>query len=504
MMKRIQIRSVLRYQSTVVPNRLFKVSNSATKIKEDRIIPENIPKIEPKLNPPIFYYKNGYQYVEPYTKPIYTTVTKLNKKEPLTVLKFFENSFIAKNLEFYEKQINEKNLWILRPIYDVKSGKNKKIDLEECDIIEGPELFELELQVNDIIANYACIHELKVPRIDDIEIIHEDKDTLVVNKPAGIPVHPSGMAYKFNSLQFLLLLKKYGTSEINNFIDSETLEIKPNLWPCHRIDKDTTGVLIFAKTPQKNAEFNKIIESKNGVVKKYIALVNGNFGKKIRISKHPVINVDVAKRYENGGVGKAEYAKSEFQRIIYNEESDTSLVLCTIHTGRKHQLRQHLRNLDFHIVNDPLYGINGILKEPMFQIPKRQDFNKFRREYNLQLENRTKNWEIENQCSNCYHVTYNDPTANTEQSMYLHSWKYEYQPKGSDEPVWSFTAPFPKWVHNALPEDIREHLELYGKIPEKPVPEWKRVMVEEKEKKKAERKAKKERKMEKIKELKGL
>lgn len=454
MLKRLLIQCV-RNESTMIPNRLLKVAKTPRKIKDLEDIPDDLPRVSPQPNSPIFEVRDGYQLVSPYSKLTYSNVNRLKKKKPMTVMKLLETSFIGRNMKFYEKQIMDEQLWILRPRGKPLSlGKKKlrNVDYSNYETLKGPDLFELQLKENDVVVNHACVHELKIPHHPDLDIIYENKQVLVVNKPAGIPVHPSGSSYRFNTLQFLLTAKMHQVSDVHVLLDKETLEFQTKLWPCHRLDKDTSGVLIFAKNQNKCVEISKQIESKKGMTKRYLALVHGKFGPKQRIVKDPVVEVDLAKRYENGGIGKKIlYGKTTFKMIHYDEKSDTSLLDCHLFTGRRHQIRQHLRNLGFHIVNDPLYGINGILKNKMYHFPEKAEFLKLRREYELQLQDRTKNWTKESICSNCYHVTYIEPTNHLDQYMRLHSIEYTYHPKESVEPMWEFRTGLPQWAKSILP-----------------------------------------------------
>lgn len=456
----------IRRESSLVSDRLFKVVITPRKLQELEEIPDDLPRVTPQPNPPLFGIKDGYQSVAPYTKLTYTNVNRLKKKKPMTVMKLFETSFLGKNMDFYKKQIMDEQLWILRPTKDPLSSGKKKLrdaDYSDYETLKGSDLFELQLKENDVVVNHACIHELKVPDSPNLNIIYEDKSLLVVNKPAGIPVHPSGSSYKFNTLQYLLTVKMNPLFDPHDLIDKDTLEFRTSLWPCHRLDKDTSGVLIFAKNQNRCSELTKQIENKKGMTKRYLALVHGKFGPKMRIVKDPVVDVDLAKRYENGGIGrKILYGKTTFKMIHYDEKSDTSLLDCHLFTGRRHQIRQHLRNLGFHIVHDPLYGIEGILKERMFHYPEKAEFLKLRKKYELQLQNRVNFWEKESICSNCYHVTYNDPTNHLDKYMRLHSIEYTYQPKDSTEPVWKFKTPLPHWAEAILPANKAAEFILPG------------------------------------------
>lgn len=448
-----------RWNSSIIPNRLFE---AVKKSRNSKIvdIPDNLPIVSPQPNPPIFDCDGEYQLIKPYLKKTYSQIFKTNKNNsPLTVLDMFEKNFIGRNLDFYKKQINEEMLWVLRPNYKVSSYASvlKTKDFSEYEKIIGPELHELPLEVNDIVVNYACIHELKVSRFFKPEIIFEDKHTLVINKPVGIPVHPSGMAYRFNTLLYLLGEAGYGTKKITKIIDDDSLEIHHKIWPCHRLDKDTSGVLIFAKNPTKCSEISKILESRKGLTKKYIALVHGKFSG-VHTCKGPIVEVDPAKKYENGGIGKKiQFSKTNFEALHYDKKSDTTLIECKLFTGRKHQIRQHLRSIGFHIVNDPLYGINGILKKNMANFPVKKEFLEIRRQYEDQLQQRREKWEMESVCSYCSHITYNDPNSDKDETLRLHSIEYTYQPKTEEEPLWSYKSKLPNWALDILPANKNKY-----------------------------------------------
>lgn len=460
-MLRIPINSFVRFQSTAVPGRLFNVVESPQKIKEEQKIQisEDVPKVSPKPNPPIFEYVNGFQTIHPYEKIQYLTIEKLKKKKQTTILKFLDGSFIGQNIDFLKKQILDKKLWLLRrtaPFHkgELKNRRNINVnDPSKYELFNGRVLFEKILKKEDVIANYSCVHEIAIPELKNIDIIYEDKDLVVVNKPSGVPVHPSGNAYKFNTLQYYLALRQAeiegGSKE--SIIDKETLEFHTNIHPCHRIDKDTSGVIIFAKNTTKGGSIAREIEEKKGVIKRYVALVHGDFGKKQRISKQPVVGVDVCKRYESGGkCYKVEYGKTHFIPIHYDSVSNTTLIQADLYTGRKHQIRQHLRNLGYHIVNDPLYGKEGILNQPMYHPPSKQVFNAMRQKYEVQLQHRVDKWEKQSLCTNCGHVTYKNPVDEVDKYMRLHALQYSFQPKDKPQVKWSFMAPLPWWARILL------------------------------------------------------
>lgn len=170
--------------------------------------------------------------------------------------------------------------------------------------------------------------ELKPTRMK-LDIVYEDETILAINKPAGVSVHPGKNVNKPSLIEGL---KYYG--EKNNF--------EPFL--VHRLDRETSGVMIIAKNRNTARELSELISSRN-VEKKYITLV---FGK--------VSNMVIEEPIDN------QYAKTvvrpikHFKAYLNSEKIDLSLLEVDIETGRKHQIRKHLALKGFPIVCDKDYG----------------------------------------------------------------------------------------------------------------------------------------------------
>lgn len=194
----------------------------------------------------------------------------------------------------------------------------------------------------------------------DLPIIYQDQDIIAVNKPAGMVAHRANLKSKKSNLkneekEFFLtdwLVEKF--PEIKNVGDEP--ELRPGI--VHRLDKDTSGVLIVAKN-QKSFEYLKSLFQNKKIIKKYLALVEGclktdkgridlpigrsksDFRKKIALSeKLP----DIACRE----------AVTEYQ--VLEKFSDYTLVEAYPKTGRTHQIRVHLKAIGHPVVCDSLYG----------------------------------------------------------------------------------------------------------------------------------------------------
>lgn len=183
----------------------------------------------------------------------------------------------------------------------------------------------------------------------DIEICADEEGYVVVSKPASMPVHPCG-TYRRNSLQFVLRAF-YGYEQ---------------LLCVHRLDKETSGLVILAKDTKHASMFSKVIQE-HRVTKTYLAEVHGMFPTSVtECLAHIYWNkrsmrssVPDTSGGDGGGSGGQE-AKTSFRVIGRNGKRQTTVVECTPLTGRTHQIRVHLTHLGYPIVNDPLYGISAL------------------------------------------------------------------------------------------------------------------------------------------------
>ena len=173
----------------------------------------------------------------------------------------------------------------------------------------------------------------------NLDIIYEDDSYIVINKPAGIPVHPSMLHYE-NSL----------SNGVKFYFDS--IGLKKKIRPVNRLDKDTSGIVIFAKN--EYIQENLIKQMKKKIFyKEYIAICDGIF-------KNPsgTINAPIARK-ENSIIERCVHPNGESSITHYNvlkEGFDYSIVHFHIETGRTHQIRVHSSYIGHPIIGDTLYG----------------------------------------------------------------------------------------------------------------------------------------------------
>lgn len=169
----------------------------------------------------------------------------------------------------------------------------------------------------------------KTPRTKQLNIIYEDDSLLVINKPAGIAVHEGKSVRKGDSVLGMLEAKYRGT------------DIRPRL--VHRLDKDTSGLLLVAKNPATADEL-EIGFQQGGVEKEYFCLLKG------RLPVHEG-NIDFPLP---GRQGNPVHALTRYH--VSRHFSDTTLVRVKIDTGRLHQIRLHFARLGYPVIMDEQHG----------------------------------------------------------------------------------------------------------------------------------------------------
>ena len=178
-----------------------------------------------------------------------------------------------------------------------------------------------------------------------LDVLYEDADVLVVNKPQGMVVHPAAGNLCGTLVNALMFHCGDSLSEINGVI-------RPGI--VHRIDKDTSGVLVVAKNNSAHLALASQFEE-HSISREYICLVEGgvkedSFTVDAPIGRHPK-----DRKKMMAGVKEGRRAVTHFQ--VQERFAGYTLLSCRLETGRTHQIRAHLASLGRHIVGDPVYGL---------------------------------------------------------------------------------------------------------------------------------------------------
>ena len=186
--------------------------------------------------------------------------------------------------------------------------------------------------------------ELK-PQDIPIDVIYEDKDIIVVNKPKGMVVHPANGNPDGTLVNAILAKCKDSLSGIGG-------EIRPGI--VHRLDKDTSGLLIIAKNDQAHINMSKQIQDRK-VIKKYIALVKGVIGENTATIDMPIAR-STKDRKKMAVDPKGKEAITHY-KVLQRYDKYTLLEI-KIDTGRTHQIRVHMSYIGHPVVGDMQYS-NG-------------------------------------------------------------------------------------------------------------------------------------------------
>lgn len=221
----------------------------------------------------------------------------------------------------------------------VKSSYKVK-PLDTVSIVMDRPRYEFEIVAQDI----------------PLDIVYEDADVLVVNKPAGMVVHPGHGNYDGTLVNALAW----------HFRDNPDYDVTdPRLGLVHRIDKDTSGLLVVAKSPDAKTHlglqfFNKTTK------REYVALVWGSFTDYLgtiigNIARNPKDKLQMAV-FSDPAIGKHAVTHYEvMERFGY-----VTKVKCVLETGRTHQIRVHMQHIGHPLFNDARYGGDRILKGTTF------------------------------------------------------------------------------------------------------------------------------------------
>lgn len=223
-----------------------------------------------------------------------------------------------------------------------------------------------------------------------IEIIYEDKDIIVVNKPKGMVVHPANGNPDGTLVNAIMAICKDSLSGIGG-------EIRPGI--VHRLDKDTSGVLIVAKNDKAHINMSEQIKN-HEVEKTYIALVKG-IVKETEATINMPIGRSTKDRKKMAVTKNGKEAISHFKVIERFPKHNCTLLEVKIETGRTHQIRVHLSQIGYPIIGDAVYS-NG-----------------------------KNEWNIEGQCLHAKSLKFKHPITKTE--MFLEAKLPEYFEKIVEE-----------------------------------------------------------------------
>lgn len=253
-------------------------------------------------------------------------------------MKFLEVESDGKRIDAYlsEKLEDMSRVTVQRLLSNGKILVNHKIVKSSYKVQEGD-----KIQIEEEIPVEISLKAQNIP----LEVIYEDKDFIVVNKPKGMVVHPANGNPDGTLVNAIMAMCKGSLSGIGG-------EIRPGI--VHRLDKDTSGIIVVAKNDKAHINLSEQIKE-HRVKKTYIALVRG-----IVKENEATINMPIGRsekdRKKMAVTKKGKEAITHF-RVLERYDKYT-LLQVNIETGRTHQIRVHLSQIGYPIVGDEVYS-NG-------------------------------------------------------------------------------------------------------------------------------------------------
>lgn len=235
------------------------------------------------------------------------------------ILKEYTRSYIKKLIEDNEILVNDKS---------IKSGYSLKLN-------------------DKILVNEIKIKESDIqPKKIDIDIIYEDDDIIIINKEKGMTVHPGSGNYTDTLVNSLLYSHKNKLSTINSVI-------RPGI--VHRIDKDTTGILVVAKNDNSHKRLSEQFKE-HTIKREYIAIVKGILKEDNLTIDQPIgrSTKDRKKMCVTDKNSKNAITHITVLKRFYN--SKMTLIKANLETGRTHQIRVHMSYLGYPLLGDLVYG----------------------------------------------------------------------------------------------------------------------------------------------------
>ena len=238
---------------------------------------------------------------------------------------------------------------------DISRNKIQKLINDNNILVNGKRVkASYIVRVDDLI---ECDFEYKekidiLPEDIPLDIVYEDDDLLVVNKPSGMVVHPAVGNYS-HTLVNALMYHCNNLSQVNGVI-------RPGI--VHRIDADTSGLLLVAKNDMAHVDLAKQISEKS-VKREYITLVDGVIKEDTATIDAP-IGRDVKNRKKM--CVTADNSKDAITNIrVIERYKNSTLITCSLLTGRTHQIRVHMNYIGHSVINDPVYGSKKLI-DPLF------------------------------------------------------------------------------------------------------------------------------------------
>ncbi|MEN8304349.1 MAG: RluA family pseudouridine synthase [Campylobacterota bacterium] len=222
---------------------------------------------------------------------------------------------------------------------------------QECIWIDGKKVSRpgVKLKPNQTIkVEFPEAKQEKALEVDfDVEILYEDDDVLVINKPSGVTVHPAPSVKEATLVDWL----KHKGIRLSTISGEERHGI------VHRLDKGTSGTMVVAKNNEAHEFLSQQLQDKS-MGRYYIAVISPPLKDDITVIESNIGRSSNNRLKMACGLEHGKYAKTMFKQLALSHDEKNQLIACKLFTGRTHQIRVHLESLNRHILGDHIYGLN--------------------------------------------------------------------------------------------------------------------------------------------------
>lgn len=213
--------------------------------------------------------------------------------------------------------------------------QNKNILLDGNPVKRESDIVGVNLQIN------LYPEEYQYEKVDNkLDVVYEDEIILIVNKPKGLLVHSDGS----NELTLTKMVESYYVDR--NYISA---------LPIHRLDKETSGLVVYSKSIVFQPLLDQLLSTKQ-IRRNYLAFVSGKMEENKAITIDSPIGKDRHNANKRVVCKTGQPALTKVRSIGYSKAKKFSVLMCSLDTGRTHQIRVHLASIGLPILNDDLYG----------------------------------------------------------------------------------------------------------------------------------------------------
>jgi len=205
----------------------------------------------------------------------------------------------------------------------------------------------IKLKIGQTIrVEFPEVQSKKALEVDfDVEVLYEDEDILVINKPSGVTVHPAPSVKEATLVDWL----KHKGIRLSTISGEERHGI------VHRLDKGTSGAMVVAKNNEAHEFLSKQLQDKS-MGRYYLAVITPPLKDDLTTIESNIGRSSRNRLKMASGLEHGKYAKTVFKSLALSSDENTQLIACKLFTGRTHQIRVHLESINRHIIGDHIYA----------------------------------------------------------------------------------------------------------------------------------------------------